>query len=267
MGFDGKTLHYQYYFYGPDRTIEEQKTRPEWGSDTLINGLTTIKGLTSGSAELFKMTVTNTAIGFDFDKTVLWKTGYTVGKKNISAQFNGAVFEDLNNAIAPIIGVTLKTNIIALKANDITFSENRIAIDFQGMSTFDDSSLILNVIFRTSSSGAITYQAKNDAVFIRGQAAADKLFGGAGNDIFEGGKGNDILKGGAGDEVIPPFFTGLRSRIHAAIFSFCAGVMPPMPILGRSLLYVHSHCVANSCASSMLSMMYWSSHSCRTVRL
>ena len=39
--------------------------------------------------------------------------------------------------------------------------------------------------------------------------------------------------------VIPPFLTGLRSRIHAAIFSFCAGVTPPMPILGRSLLYVH----------------------------
>jgi hypothetical protein len=37
-------------------------------------------------------------------------------------------------------------------------------------------------------------------------------------------------------EVIPPFLTGLCSRIHAAIFSFCAGVMPPMPILGRSLL-------------------------------
>ncbi|AIK43658.1 hypothetical protein DR92_2211 [Brucella anthropi] len=36
--------------------------------------------------------------------------------------------------------------------------------------------------------------------------------------------------------VIPPFLTGLVSRIHAAIFSFCAGVTPPMPILGRSLL-------------------------------
>ncbi len=35
---------------------------------------------------------------------------------------------------------------------------------------------------------------------------------------------------------IPPFLTGLGSRIHAAIFSFCAGVMPPIPILGRSLL-------------------------------
>ncbi|MEL4073386.1 hypothetical protein WKW50_25045, partial [Ochrobactrum sp. GPK 3] len=31
--------------------------------------------------------------------------------------------------------------------------------------------------------------------------------------------------------VIPPFLTGLVSRIHAAIFSFCAGVTPPMPIL------------------------------------
>ena len=36
--------------------------------------------------------------------------------------------------------------------------------------------------------------------------------------------------------VILPFLMGLCSRIHAAIFSFCAGVMPPMPILGRSLL-------------------------------
>ena len=36
--------------------------------------------------------------------------------------------------------------------------------------------------------------------------------------------------------VIPPFLTGHIGRFHAAIFSFCAGVMPPMPILGRSLL-------------------------------
>lgn len=31
--------------------------------------------------------------------------------------------------------------------------------------------------------------------------------------------------------------------------------MPLMPVLGRSLLYVYRHWVANSCASSMLSMM------------
>ena len=44
--------------------------------------------------------------------------------------------------------------------------------------------------------------------------------------------------------VIPPFLTGCIRRIHAAIFSFWAGVMPPMPMFGRSLLYVQSHCVA-----------------------
>ena len=44
--------------------------------------------------------------------------------------------------------------------------------------------------------------------------------------------------------VILPFLAGFGSRIHAASFSFCAGVIPPMPILGRSLLYVQSHCVA-----------------------
>ena len=36
--------------------------------------------------------------------------------------------------------------------------------------------------------------------------------------------------------VIPPFLTGFARRIYAANFSFCAGVMPPMPMLGRSLL-------------------------------
>ena len=65
----------------------------------------------------------------------------------------------------------------------------------------------------------------------------------------------------------PPFITGLCSRIHAAIFSFCAGVIPPISILGRSLLEVHGHRLANCCASSIHSMMYWSSHLCRTVRL
>ncbi|SLN77751.1 hypothetical protein ROG8370_03981 [Roseovarius gaetbuli] len=41
----------------------------------------------------------------------------------------------------------------------------------------------------------------------------------------------------AGDgSVIPPFLMGSNRRNHAAVFSFIAGVMPPMPMLGRSLL-------------------------------
>ncbi len=35
------------------------------------------------------------------------------------------------------------------------------------------------------------------------------------------------------EAVIPPFLVGLVIRLHAACFSFMAGVMPPMPILGR----------------------------------
>ena len=41
---------------------------------------------------------------------------------------------------------------------------------------------------------------------------------------------------GLGGAVIPPFLTGCGRRTYAAIFSFIAGVMPPMPMLGRSLL-------------------------------
>ncbi|MGO4916624.1 transposase [Pseudogemmobacter sp. W21_MBD1_M6] len=38
------------------------------------------------------------------------------------------------------------------------------------------------------------------------------------------------------EAAIPGFLTGCIRRNHAAIFNFMAGVMPPMPMLGRSLL-------------------------------
>jgi hypothetical protein len=59
----------------------------------------------------------------------------------------------------------------------------------------------------------------------------------------------------AGDWVIPPFLVGVDRRIHAVALIFWAGVIPPMPMFGRSLLQVHSHCVAKSWASSMRSKM------------
>ena len=39
-----------------------------------------------------------------------------------------------------------------------------------------------------------------------------------------------------GRPVIPPFLMGPSRRTQAADFSFMAGVMPPLPMLGRSLL-------------------------------
>ena len=36
--------------------------------------------------------------------------------------------------------------------------------------------------------------------------------------------------------VIPPLLVGFVRRLHAAIFNLCAGVTPPMPMFGRSLL-------------------------------
>ncbi len=51
-------------------------------------------------------------------------------------------------------------------------------------------------------------------------------------------KGNEFYNSVFGKDgvVIPPFLAGCIRRIHAAIFSFMAGVMPPMPMFGRSLL-------------------------------
>ena len=59
-----------------------------------------------------------------------------------------------------------------------------------------------------------------------------------------------VALGAALGVVIPPKMNGVWCRTHAAIccfifrFSFCTGVIPPIPMLGRSLLYVQSHCVA-----------------------
>ena len=45
-----------------------------------------------------------------------------------------------------------------------------------------------------------------------------------------------------GARVIFPFLAGCGRRIYAAIFSFMAGVMPPMPMLGRLLWIAHTGC-------------------------
>ena len=44
--------------------------------------------------------------------------------------------------------------------------------------------------------------------------------------------------------VIHPFLIGIGSRIHAAIFSFCLGVITPVAISGKSGLYVQRDRVA-----------------------
>ncbi len=49
--------------------------------------------------------------------------------------------------------------------------------------------------------------------------------------------------------VILPFWVASKSRTYAAKTSICFGVIPPIPILGRSLLQNHSHSVAKSCNS------------------
>ncbi len=57
-------------------------------------------------------------------------------------------------------------------------------------------------------------------------------------------------------KVILPFLVSLRSRGYAAVLNFCIGVMPPMAMFGRSLLYIQSHLVAKSWTSSIQSNRY-----------
>ncbi len=50
------------------------------------------------------------------------------------------------------------------------------------------------------------------------------------------GGSDDFDAGGTAALVIIPFLSGRISGLHAASFSFMAGVMPPMPMFGRWLL-------------------------------
>jgi hypothetical protein len=71
----------------------------------------------------------------------------------------------------------------------------------------------------------------------------------------------------ADQTVILPFLAERGRKTYAVIFGFIAGVMPPMPLCGRSFLYFHNHYVAKRWASSVLLMMYWFSQiGPRTVR-
>jgi hypothetical protein len=58
------------------------------------------------------------------------------------------------------------------------------------------------------------------------------IFQNAGEGIFLSTPEGALIE--ANPAVILPFLRGLKSRGYAAIVSFCIGVMPPMPMLGRS---------------------------------
>ena len=79
---------------------------------------------------------------------------------------------------------------------------------------------------RTGSQIDVTVSAIGDAKSLMGGTLIMTPLNAADGDIYAVAQGT----------VISPFLMGSSRRIQAAVFSFMAGVMPPIPILGRSLL-------------------------------
>jgi Ca2+-binding RTX toxin-like protein len=199
MSFDGNTLSFEHKYTGVGVT---------WGGtepyNIRVNGSTKTSGLLSKSGiEVYSLTVDDTSIGFDFHGSAMWSNGFydSSTRKFNRADINGAVFEDVNGTIAPIIGVTFKTNIKNFMANDVFFTSEKISIDLQGLTTLDNSYLWLKVVFRPVTTN-IVYRAGEDSAFVRGQHGNDQLFGGDGDDVFQGDKGADLLNGGKGDDIL-----------------------------------------------------------------
>lgn len=197
MGFDGNTLQFQHQYNGRNITWVNVPA-----TDALINGITTVGGHVAKGFEVYGLTIQDTSIGFDFHGTAIWNNGTYAPDTHAfqQADLNGAVFTDVKKTISPIAGVSFQTNIKDFQTEDIWFSPDKITVDFQGLTTSENSYLWLKIIFLPSLTKPISLKAQSDSVYLRGSGGGDELYGGKGSDILEGGRGNDTLDGGAGND-------------------------------------------------------------------
>lgn len=222
MGFYGASLQYDYHF--PTRDVAPV-TNPASGGDdsaTIAIGTTVTQaaGLTVGGSSLYSVSFTDTQMRFDFTTTALWTAGYTGdGRGSSPVEYNGPVFTDKTDTLAPIVNVTLKSNISGLTKSDLTFNSDKVSIDFTGIKVTPHSYITLTFAFQkvingtargetltgTSASETINAGAGDDTLYgmagndtLKGGAGKDTLYGGIGKDLLEGGAGSDELYGGAG---------------------------------------------------------------------
>ena len=118
-----------------------------------------------------------------------------------TGDFNGTVFSDVADSIAPILGVTLDPNMnsMGLTADDIQFDCNSIRINLSGKRYTRDSLLAVNVEFASDpanvpfiSEGQRTLEVRFSEPLAAGSVAAGFAIEGAGSDeVF--GTTDDIL--------------------------------------------------------------------------
>lgn len=190
MSFTGNTIHYSYRVPEVDHHHSGSPER-----DIIVSSGS--EGVFEVEGTPFLLEISDYDIEITTTNSTLW----------IDSSYNGPMFEDLIDNLAPIDGFSLDTSIAGLDNSDIVYGENYIGINWGNLSFVPGDYIRITVNF-----APVTHTPeKPDPVllpgtsgddFLKGTDGEDRIEGGAGNDSIFAGHGDDIVNGGAGDDVI-----------------------------------------------------------------
>jgi Ca2+-binding RTX toxin-like protein len=191
MGFYGNPFGYAYQF--------PKQNTPSLDTDVIsVTDTTAVADATVNSTSLFLLKLQDNSIRFEFTQYALWSSGYRANASDTASavHFNGPMFSDINNTLSPIVGVSIKSNIAGLDSRDVSFNDDKIAIDFTGIKAGPTSYITVTVTFNEPKLGGDG----NDV--LNGSRYADIMSGGKGNDKLMSSAGADKMDGGAGTDTV-----------------------------------------------------------------
>lgn len=122
------------------------------------------------------------------------------------ADFNGMVLSDVHDVLNPIASVTFTSNIASFDLSRLSFTEDRLEINFAGLPVSAGDYVTVTIAFEINrvkgTSGNDLLTGRGDEDMISGGAGNDVLRGLADNDRLYGGTGADRLYGGDGDDIL-----------------------------------------------------------------
>ena len=131
QSFDGATLNYQYYFPNSSTPYPAADN----GSFVVGPGIE----VDNVSDDRATLDISGSNIFIDFISNSVWTT----------ETFNGWILSDQSDSLAAILGVSIDpaSNLAGFSLSNISFTENQIAVNWQGLSFTESTILSLNVTF------------------------------------------------------------------------------------------------------------------------
>jgi Ca2+-binding RTX toxin-like protein len=203
MSFEGKNL-----------TLEIDS--PTFGASIMTPQIRTVSSSIFEIADTFPFAISSRLVPASFDYTsdsIIYTVLRTNGSFTTTSGFNGYIISDTNNNIADFASVTIASNNLNIPASRISFNENYVYVNVQGLQFNAGQGLTLDIGFKYfgTSGSDIVYGGKGGDLiqagagndWVLGLDGNDTIFGDAGDfSVLDGGLGNDIIYGGFGNDYI-----------------------------------------------------------------